>query len=189
MTKFKDNFFVRMVGKNLSGLQMKFLKDWHYSETVSSLLTKYIFTLEMYGDLVGIAVFGTPAGRNSQQKYADNKDPNGVLELRRLCCIDDTPKNTESFFIGSCLRWLKKNSDIHTIVSYADPMWGHDGTIYKATNFDYLGFSENNQCKYIYQYNNKIYSNRTRSKKFDPKMPGVEKVLGLPKHVYLRRIK
>ena len=54
-------------------------------------------------------------------------------------CIDDTPTNTESYFIGQTLKWLKKNTDIQVIVSFADPHHGHSGVIYKASNFIYKG--------------------------------------------------
>ena len=66
-------------------------------------------------------------------------NPSRCMELRRLVCIDDTPKNTESYFIGKTLRWLKQNTDIEVIVSFADQHYGHSGTIYKASNFEYLG--------------------------------------------------
>ena len=61
------------------------------------------------------------------------------LELRRLVCIDDTPKNTESYFIGQTFKLLKRDTDMEVIVSFADQHHGHTGVIYKATNFDYLG--------------------------------------------------
>jgi len=80
-------------------------------------------------------MFGDPRHRN---KYSDNgKTP--CLELRRLALIDDTPKNSESFFIGYCLRWLKKNTPYRRIISYADISRGHVGTIYKATGFKLMG--------------------------------------------------
>ena len=61
------------------------------------------------------------------------------MELRRLVCVDDTPTNTESYFIGQTFRWLKQNTDIEVIISFADQHYGHSGVIYKATNFEYLG--------------------------------------------------
>lgn len=67
------------------------------------------------------------------EKYSDRFD--GFIELRRLVLIDDTPRNSESFFIGKTLKWLVKNTDIDTVVSYAYPNYGHEGTVYKASNF------------------------------------------------------
>jgi hypothetical protein len=36
---------------------------------------------------------------------------------------------------------LRKNTDIKTIISYADAHFGHEGTIYKATNFEHIGMT------------------------------------------------
>ena len=62
-----------------------------------------------------------------------------IIELRRLCCIDDTPKNTESYFIGKTLKWLLRNTSIKKVISYADNTYGHRGVIYQASNFKHLG--------------------------------------------------
>ena len=58
-----------------------------------------------------------------------------------MCCIDETPKNTESYFIGKTLKWLKDNTKYRVILSFADTAQGHEGTIYKATNFIYKGIT------------------------------------------------
>ena len=60
------------------------------------------------------------------------------MELRRLCCIDNTPKNTESYFISKTLILLRKIG-IRKVLSLADPNYGHNGGIYKASNFTLLG--------------------------------------------------
>lgn len=76
---------------------------------------------------------------NVWKKYGETEDE--VIELRRLCCIDDTPKNTESYFIAKTISWLKQHTDCKVIISYADTMFGHEGTIYKASNFLDLGMT------------------------------------------------
>ena len=43
-------------------------------------------------------------------------NPDKCLELRRLVCIDDTPKNTESYFIGRTFKLLKQTTDMEVIV-------------------------------------------------------------------------
>jgi Ribonuclease G/E len=87
--------------------------------------------------LVGAMFYGRMAMRNQYKKFSDKEED--VTELRRLVCIDDTPKNTESYFIARTLKWLKKNTEIKVVVSYADSEYNHSGTIYKASNFEYLG--------------------------------------------------
>lgn len=121
-----------------------FLKKWHYNP-YQNVQAKYCFGLfrpSQFGipELVGAMVFTWPAGATAGKKYSPD-NPQACMELRRLACIDDTPKNAESFFIGKALRWLKKNTNLKVIISYADPNHGHEGTIYKASNFKYEGLT------------------------------------------------
>ena len=81
--------------------------------------------------------FGRMAMANQWKRFAQR--PEDVIELRRLCCVDETPKNTESFFIGRALRMLKKEWNGTVVVSYADKEYGHSGVIYRASNFTMTG--------------------------------------------------
>jgi hypothetical protein len=90
-----------------------------------------------------------------------------LIELRRLCCIDNTPKNTESYFIGFTLRWLKKNTDIKKVISYADSNYNHSGVIYRASNFNYLGMTLGGR---VIVYNNKQYHDKTIRTKYNGKL-------------------
>jgi hypothetical protein len=114
-----------------------FIETHHYSKSINGCIADYCYALFHHDEMKGAMFYGRFAMMNQWMKYGDNKED--VIELRRLCCIDDTPKNTESFFIGASLRQLKKDWGGKTIVSYADNEYGHEGTIYKATNFDYIG--------------------------------------------------
>lgn len=71
------------------------------------------------------------------------------LELSRLVMLDKAGKNSESRFIGWALRWLKKNTDKHAVISFADPRFGHVGTIYKASNWEYLGHEKGHGTRRI----------------------------------------
>lgn len=86
-----------------------------------------------------------------------------ILELRRLCCIDDTPRNIESYFIGKTLRWLIQNTEVKTIISYADNTYGHTGIIYKASNFKHVGKTP---CGRVIVYNGKQYHDKTIRTKY-----------------------
>jgi len=128
-----------------------FVEEWHYSKNINGLRISYCFGLYDNEKLIGVSIFGSPAMNNQASKWNPN-NPEKLLELRRLCCIDDTPKNTESYFIGSCLRWLKKNTDIEVIISYADMTYNHKGTIYKASNFEHVGFTPGGVNKWRYEW-------------------------------------
>lgn len=118
--------------KNISPDARMLIKNNHYSKSYRSLMQKHVFELHSNNELIGVAVFGRPIGRNL---------PDGLIELRRLVLIDDKPKNTTSWFLARCIKWLKKNTDYNGIITYADPNEGHTGVIYRACNFTYLGRS------------------------------------------------
>ena len=138
-----------------------FVETYHYSESINGLMSDYCFKLINRGELIGAMIYGGIAMANVWKKYADKKED--IVELRRLCCIDDTLKNTESYFIGSTLRWLKKNTSIKRVISYADPEYGHEGVIYKATNFKRIGKTSRGRVIY---YKGKKYHDKTIRTKY-----------------------
>lgn len=117
----------------------EFIEEHHYSHSINGVKSDYHFRLEHEGEMVGAMLFGQMATRGQWIPYGSSET--AVLELRRLVLIDDTPRNSESYFIGRALRWLKRNTDVETIVSYADPAYGHEGIVYKASNFRMVGIT------------------------------------------------
>ena len=123
-------------------------------------MATYSFKLEHQEKIIGAMLYGALGMANAWKKYG--KNPEDVIELRRLCLVDDTPKNAESFFIGKTLRWLKQNTSVKTIVSYADPNYGHQGIIYKATNFELIG--QTSKGKVIFWNGRKYHDKAIRTK-------------------------
>ena len=120
-----------------------FIEKHHYSHNVNGIQHLICFGLFKEGSfglpkMIGAMMYAIPSMPNTAKKYYP-PDPSKCIELRRLVCIDDTPTNTESYFIGQTFKWLKQNTDIEVIVSFADEEYGHSGIIYKATNFEYCG--------------------------------------------------
>ena len=83
-----------------------------------------------------------------------------VLHLSRMWLHDDLPANSATVILGKCLRpqgherisrvgldWLRIHPPryidqpyhVRLVISYADRTYGHEGTIYKAANFEYVG--------------------------------------------------
>lgn len=81
--------------------------------------------------------FGVPASRHMQMSVCPS-DPGLCLELNRLWVADSEPANTESWFVSRSLRALPPR----LIASYADPLHGHVGYIYRALNFYYAGWTD-----------------------------------------------
>jgi len=81
--------------------------------------------------LMGGTVVGKP--RHSS-KYGQS------LDIRRMACVEDSPKNSESFFLAKTIWFIKRNyPNIAKVISYSDLTEGHTGTIYKAANFECIG--------------------------------------------------
>tara|TARA_R100000687_G_C6377881_1_gene131176 strand:+ start:58 stop:690 length:633 start_codon:yes stop_codon:yes gene_type:complete len=133
-----------------------FIEKWHYSHNMNGVISTYCFKLLDGDKLIGAAVFGWLAMANQWKKYTDSKEK--LIELRRLCCIDDTMKNTESYFISRCIKWLKRNTKIEKIVSYADLEFNHEGIIYKATSFKLIGKTAKGR---VILWNGKRYHDKT----------------------------
>ena len=138
-----------------------FIEKWHYSKSINGLMSDYCFKLMDGNRMIGAMIYGRFAMANVWKKYGES--PEETIELRRLCCIDDTPKNTESYFIGRTLRWLKKNTQIKTVVSYADPEYGHEGVIYQASNFIKAGKTSNGK---VIMHNGKKYHDKAIRTKY-----------------------
>jgi hypothetical protein len=171
-----------------------FLRKWHYSDYVN-IQEKHTFGLFREGvflpELVGICIYTRPAGPSAAQKYYP-QDPDKCLELRRLCLVDDTPKNAESFFVSRTLKWLRKNTDWKFVVSYADPEQGHKGIIYRAANFKYEGITAPGSSLLV---DGKPFHIRTLTmldrpygveinQRYKAGDPGVQIIKTEPKHIY-----
>lgn len=115
----------------------EFIETWHYSKSINGCVADYCYGLYDGDTLIGAMFYGRMAMANQWKRFSDT--PDNVIELRRLACIDDTPKNTESYFIGKSLKLLKKDWCDGIVVSYADKEYGHSGIIYQASNFVNIG--------------------------------------------------
>jgi len=92
------------------------------------------------GKLIGVLMFAQPCSENVRGSIWGKEHKEKVIELHRLHIQDTTPKNTESWFIGECLRRLAVDKpEIRCVISFADSTEGHTGVIYRATNFYYVG--------------------------------------------------
>ena len=121
-----------------------FIHKHHYSHNTNGIQQMECFALFSEGrfgfdkKMIGAALYAIPSMPSTAKKYNPD-NPDKCRELRRLCCLDEAPTNTESYFISQTLKWLRQNTDVEVVVSFADLEEGHKGVIYKATNFHYFG--------------------------------------------------
>jgi hypothetical protein len=83
--------------------------------------------------------------------------PYNLSYLPNSLSIREEYINTESYFIGKTLRWLKKNTNFKIVISYADTFHNHQGTIYKASNFEYHGLTAKGR---VIEHGNKFYHDK-----------------------------
>lgn len=96
---------------------------------------------------LGVIIFGVPASRHLQMSACPS-DPSLVLELNRLWVHPACPRNSESYFIRAALKMLRPA----IVVSYADTSVGHQGYVYRATGFDYAGWTDMERKTARYDY-------------------------------------
>lgn len=111
------------------------LKKLHYAKRIPSI--SYAFGLYLHNDLIGIVTYGMPASNALCKGICGSNYKDKVIELNRLCLIDNH-KNNASFLVGNSLKLLPKPK---IVVSYADTAMNHNGYIYQATNFIYTGLT------------------------------------------------
>lgn len=167
----------------------KFVRDHHYSGKCPP--AQYYFGIDSGGTLAGVATFRRPSLPKIQTAYGAD------IELSRLVLLDEVPKNSESRFIGWCLRWLKQKSSCRKVISFADPRQGHRGTIYRASNFVYLGAEKGHGTRRVMVDGEEIHAKTAFDRwgcsgaNLKKLLPGcrVEIIVNPPKHVYVYTLK
>ena len=89
------------------------------------------FCLGIYADseLVGVMIWGHPIARL--------EDQGNTLELTRMFLFD-SPKNSESKALSLAEKWIKRNRIERRLIAYSDTAQGHQGTIYRAANWQLI---------------------------------------------------
>jgi hypothetical protein len=133
------------------------LDKWHYQRAGRSGYCVGVFLLDR---LVATMVFAHPIRQEiaskQQVEFAE------ILELSRVV-IDPIyqSRNFATWMLarGVCLI-SKLHPQIKMLVSFADPTFGHDGTIYRASNWKYDGESPASYW-YYHRRHNKIIHKKT----------------------------
>ena len=87
-------------------------------------------------DCVGVAWWIPPTRSAAQATYSKNWL--GVLALSRLVVVPNTPKNACTFLLAHSVALIPATR-WPCLVTYADDWRGHTGTIYRASNWQYVG--------------------------------------------------
>jgi hypothetical protein len=141
---------VRVVRGKASGPVRDLIIRHHYLHSVPSAEFAFAVTLQgkedalvVWEEIVGGVFFGGGSNRFLGSPYGLNH--NGVTELVRLFLVDDVRRyvsNAASRVLSMTLKYLRNHTDKHLAVAFSDPVAGHDGGVYKASNWTWIGASD-----------------------------------------------
>jgi len=148
----KTDYYIDRIGKKEAKellLTYHYLKDfskgfksgWNYG-----LFKKNDFSPLNIGGTLGVCIFtGLPVPEIAKGAFGlERNEQQGLFELSRLCIHPDTQQgeyNITSWFVSKAIKRLRKDTEVKAILSYADSDF-HNGTIYRACNFEYYGLSD-----------------------------------------------
>jgi hypothetical protein len=118
-----------------------FVSTRHYS-AVMPRLTKYYLGYFDIEELVGVITFGWGTRpKHTIQKLFPELDTKDYFEIGKMCLDDKLLKNSESQLLSKSISWLKENTTIKYLFTWADGLVGKPGYVYQAANFLYGGYS------------------------------------------------
>lgn len=143
------------------------VKNWHYSKKmpVGKLVKIGVWEDNRF---IGCVLFSRGANNNIGKPFG--LEQTEICELTRVAL--SIHKSHVTRILAIAIKMLRKKAPgLRMIVSYADPQKGHEGTIYKAGNWIYLGKNKT-ATKLI--VNGKVMHRRSVSSKWgNPKnIPG-----------------
>jgi hypothetical protein len=125
----------------------KLVKEHHYSRG-GSRLRVYAHGLFLRGYeqeefCLGVCWWIPPTKTAAQKTFPPNWM--GVLSLSRMVILPGVPTNACSFLLSKSIKMIDRNK-YPALVTYADDWRGHDGTVYKASNWVFAGKTKPERC-------------------------------------------
>lgn len=115
-----------------------FLFNYHYLGTVRNGINICFY---LNDELIGVSVISSCVRSETPRRH--NIDPKHARELVRFCIHPKyQKKNFASWMLSKSINILKSVGVYKRIYSFADPTFGHVGTIYKASNWIFDGESD-----------------------------------------------
>jgi len=133
----KEDWEVRPVAIDVA---RALVMEHHYAKGASNTATHLhgLFRKGSFWDCecVGVAWWIPPTRSAAEATHPDNWQ--GVLALSRLVVAPDVPKNACTFLLSRSVKLIPAK-EWPCLVTYADDWRGHTGTIYRASNWKYVG--------------------------------------------------
>lgn len=143
-SKTMGNLLIKEIDYNLA---KEIIIKNHYSHKWNTKFGKInigIFKADNPYKCLGVASFGSLMNSKSYTSICEDINQNQILELNRMWIDDCLGRNAETILISKSFKIIKtKYPYVKLIQSFADGRLGC-GTIYKASNFKYYGYSKTN---------------------------------------------
>jgi very-short-patch-repair endonuclease len=156
--KVVDFDFTDLIIKNVEpNIAMTFMKSHHYLPRFRKT-TRATHGVFLNNELIAIMIYGLPS-YNVSHKFGLKLRQ--VLDLSRFVINPKfQKKNLASWTLSRSIKLIKKsNLNVNMIISFADPHFGHTGSIYKAAGWEYDG--ETRPSYYYIDNNNNIFHKKT----------------------------
>jgi hypothetical protein len=115
----------------------KWIIEHHYLHSVPAVARLRLWVKDDAGNIIGAMMWGRPTAR----AY----DSTRIMELTRLCMIDDTEHCAESRAIGMARKYIRKHyPEIKGLISYSSTGEHHKGTVYLADGWFSVGLTRGN---------------------------------------------
>ena len=113
-----------------------FLSKYHYLRGVGRNALCYGALID--NKLIAVCCFASITRKETAERLGYRSSD--VRELTRFCIHPSYhKKNFGSYMISRCIRLLVKEKNLRCLVSFADTTFGHNGIIYKASNWAFDG--------------------------------------------------
>lgn len=122
-----------LVGKEREVAQFM-IEKCHYAHSLPSGKTHYFCAAGAF------FAFSIPANKNISAFLLG--EPGKVWELARMWASDSHKPNALTQGLAIAVAGLRAIEPVEALVSYADPNVGHEGHVYRAASWVYLGRSE-----------------------------------------------
>jgi hypothetical protein len=106
--------------------------------------------------IYGVSTFGRPVARKEDQVH--------TMEHTRMALGPGAPRNSASFFMAGCRRWIRGNMrDCHRLISYV-PSHEYSGVTYRADNWRIVYENQPNRSSWRNRDGRKDSGNEFRTK-------------------------
>lgn len=110
----------------------KWIIERHYLHSAPAGAKLRLWVCDDTGKIIGAMMWGRPTARTYNS--------NIILELTRLCLVDDTEHCAESKAIAMARKYIRKHiPEIKGLLSYSSTKENHRGTVYLADNWFPVG--------------------------------------------------